>query len=379
MANNNESVQKGQCMNFGNCKKANAKEKIEVNPGNDFICPECESGLIEIKASSANTALKWLIITAIFGLCGYFIVSDGIPFIKRLFSHEDNMKVEQKKEAWYPIIPEDISLDQTVLTFESENESEKLTATIYPDSVMPKNKKIFWRSSNKSVATIDDNGTVTAIAIGKAIISVYTVNGLSANCHVKVGNIIDVTDVEIDKTTLLLSENESEKLSAIVKPEDATIVNVTWSSSDTLVATVDENGIVTAVSIGFASISVISQDGGKIASCELEVQEVNSLVGDSKKSENSQNRSTNAPVSSGAVSVAGGSYSGELRSGQPHGMGTIRYNSRILIDSRDTKKRFAESGQSLTGQFRDGRLLQGRLFDRNGNQIETIIIGGGAY
>jgi len=83
--------------------------------------------------------------------------------------------------------------------------------------------------------------------------------------------------------------------------------------------------------------------------------------------------------SSGTVAVSGGSYSGELKNGVPHGQGTINYNSHSLIDPNDPKQRYAEEGQSITGRFKEGRLLQGKLSDSDGNLIEIIIIGGGAF
>ena len=60
-------------------------------------------------------------------------------------------------------------------------------------------------------------------------------------------------------------------------------------------------------------------------------------------------------------------------------MGTIYYNGHTLIDSRDPKKRYAEAGYTLTGEFYEGRLVQGQLRDEKGNLVERIIIGRGAY
>ncbi|MDR0864195.1 MAG: hypothetical protein LBO74_04590 [Candidatus Symbiothrix sp.] len=77
----------------------------------------------------------------------------------------------------------------------------------------------------------------------------------------------------------------------------------------------------------------------------------------------------------GKVSVSGGSYTGELKEGKPHGQGTLTYNAQILIDERDMKQRYAEKGQHITGQFYNGRLVQGKLFDSDNNHLETIVLG----
>lgn len=58
MAQNNAMVKKGRCLNFGNCNKANTKEIIDINVGEDFVCPECEGELVEVKV----TDTPWILI-----------------------------------------------------------------------------------------------------------------------------------------------------------------------------------------------------------------------------------------------------------------------------------------------------------------------------
>ena len=82
---------------------------------------------------------------------------------------------------------------------------------------------------------------------------------------------VPVTGVTLDKTTLELFTGGSETLTATVQPEDATNKNVTWSSSDGAVATVDANGNVTAVAPGTAAITVTTDDGNKTAVCTVTV------------------------------------------------------------------------------------------------------------
>lgn len=79
-----------------------------------------------------------------------------------------------------------------------------------------------------------------------------------------------VTGVTLDKTTLELFTGDTETLTATVAPDNATNKNVTWSTSDANVATV-ENGVVTAVSAGTATITVTTEDGAKTATCTVTV------------------------------------------------------------------------------------------------------------
>ncbi len=81
---------------------------------------------------------------------------------------------------------------------------------------------------------------------------------------------VDVTGVSLDKTTANLDIGGTVKLTATIAPANATNKNVTWSSSNEAVATVD-NGLVTAVSAGNSTITVTTADGSKIATCEVTV------------------------------------------------------------------------------------------------------------
>ena len=253
------------------------------------------------------------------------------------------------------------------LSISIDEATGRLIATILPTDLPEKDKKVTWESSDKLVATVDSNGVVTAVAKGNTVISAHTDNGLSATCYVTVGEVIDaidVTGVTLDKITLSLKKNELEQLTVTVSPEDATNKEVHWSSDNPSVAVVDSTGLVLSVAKGTAHISVTA-NGEKTAICTVMVNDDNDN-GNSNDSSNDSYR--------GTVSVSGGSYTGELKNGKPHGMGTVRYNSRTLIDSRDPKKRYAEAGDYLVGEFYEGRLVQGKL-----NNKETIIIGRGVY
>ena len=94
----------------------------------------------------------------------------------------------------------------------------------------------------------------------------------SAGCKEDKPTIISVEGVTVNKTTVSLMEGESENLFATVTPSNATNTNVSWSSSNSEVATVDGKGLVTAVKAGSATITVITLNGGKAASCLVSVK-----------------------------------------------------------------------------------------------------------
>ena len=159
---------------------------------------------------------------------------------------------------------ESISLNHDAKTFTKAGETLQLTATIYPDSAT--NKTVTWKSSDKTVATVDESGEVTAVGNGTADITATTEDGgKTATCKVTV-EIPELT-LSLDKTELTLTQTEEQqKLTATVSdPEE----KVTWLSSDPFVATVTRDGTVTAIANGTATITASARD--KTASCTVKV------------------------------------------------------------------------------------------------------------
>lgn len=150
--------------------------------------------------------------------------------------------------------------------------NETLTATIAPADAT--NKAVTWSSDKTSVATVN-NGVVTGVAIGQANITVKTADGnFTATCAVTVeaAPIINVSSVSLNKASTTIKVGANETLTATVLPADAANKNVTWSSDKPGVATVN-NGVVTGVAEGTATITVTTEDGGKTATCTVTVQE----------------------------------------------------------------------------------------------------------
>ena len=159
---------------------------------------------------------------------------------------------------------ESISLNHDAKTFTKAGETLQLTATIYPDSAT--NKTVTWKSSDKTVATVDESGLVTAGGNGTANITATTEDGnYPATCKVTV-EIPELT-LSLDKSELTLTQTEEQqKLTATVSdPEE----KVTWLSSDPFVATVTRDGTVTAIANGTATITASA--GDKTVSCTVEV------------------------------------------------------------------------------------------------------------
>lgn len=149
--------------------------------------------------------------------------------------------------------------------------TETLNATIQPADAT--NKAVTWTSNNTGVATVN-NGVVTGVSVGSATITAKTADGgFTATCTVTVEEapIVHPTEVSISKTSINLQIGGSETLTATVTPADANNKNVTWSTSDATMATVDKNGKVTGIKAGNATITATTEDGGKTATCSVTV------------------------------------------------------------------------------------------------------------
>ena len=166
-----------------------------------------------------------------------------------------------------------VTLDNNSLTL-NKGQIVTLTAAIQP--VNATNKSMSWSTSNATVATVDENGTVTAHTAGTAVITVTTEDGLrTAECTITVTPNtlphIPVTGVTLDNNSLTLNKGQIVTLTAAIQPVNATNKSMSWSTSNATVATVDENGTVTAHTAGTAVITVTTEDGLKTAECTITV------------------------------------------------------------------------------------------------------------
>ena len=151
----------------------------------------------------------------------------------------DGVPAGWTNELIYPV--KSVTLNKTSLEMiagSAETGTATLMATVAPEYAS--DKTVFWLTSNEKVATVDDNGKVTAVGSGEAKITA-TAGGKYASCTVKVT--VLVTGITLDKTELDMTiDDEPVTLVAKVTPEGATDKTVTWSSSNDRVATVDANG-----------------------------------------------------------------------------------------------------------------------------------------
>jgi uncharacterized protein YjdB len=156
-----------------------------------------------------------------------------------------------------------VKLNNTSLSLEKGN-TGTLTATVLPDNAT--NNAVTWASSNINVATVDENGKVTGVSAGNATITCTASDGSgqSATCLVTV---TEKSTVKVSSIKLSVKNGGDQTFTLVpaISPSNATNKTLTWTSSNTKVAIVDNNGNVTYVGKGNATITCTATDGSNVS------------------------------------------------------------------------------------------------------------------
>jgi len=157
----------------------------------------------------------------------------------------------------------------TEISFEIEiGKSATLHATLLPDNVTA--TEIHWSSSNPAVVTVSESGEINGVNLGEASVTAADINGISASCIVTVIPLPSITALSIEKN-LEMTVGDEKTLEVSISPEEHTDETLLWRSSNDAVATVN-NGQIVAISEGFVTISVETQDTHRKANCEITVK-----------------------------------------------------------------------------------------------------------
>ena len=289
----------------------------------------------------------------------------------------DGVPAGWTNELVYPV--KSVTLNKTSLEMiagSAETGTVTLTATVAPEYAS--DKTVFWLTSNEKVATVDDNGKVTAVGSGEAKITA-TAGGKYASCTVKVT--VLVAGITLDKTELDMTiDDEPVTLVAKVTPDGATDKTVTWSSSNEKVATVDANGKVKAVGNGEATIT--AKAGDKTATCTVKVTVF--ATGITLDKTNLTMEVVDAPVKLTAKVTPDGAIDGDVSwSSDKTDVATVDANGNVTAVGRGEAKITAKASDysatctvKVTNTVTLSKLDRGVKFTVKNGYILTGILGG---
>lgn len=173
--------------------------------------------------------------------------------------------------------PDDSVQDVTVTpsTLElTEGQTAQLKASVSPADA---SREVEWASQNKDVATVDDSGLVTAVAKGSTKIYARSKSNTDKQgwCEITVNEDPSLKGISLSSDVMTINVGESRTLTVTFTPDYAANKNVSWSSDNPSIAGVSQEGVVTAVAVGQATITATAQDGGHKASCAVTVTDGN--------------------------------------------------------------------------------------------------------
>ena len=201
-------------------------------------------------------------------------LKNGTTNVKAVVQYFDGTKVNLTEKIVVNVKSTGVAINPSTWSFVDKYQSptKKMVAKVQPiDTAF---QDVTWKSSNTKVATVDNSGNVTAVGNGTCKITATTTDGYSSSGSSDVTVDIKAESINLDKTSLDITNlGVKEKLKADVSPSFSTINRpVKWSSSDTNVAKVDNDGNVTPVGNGTCKITATTTDGtNKTASCDVKV------------------------------------------------------------------------------------------------------------
>jgi len=160
----------------------------------------------------------------------------------------------------------DLQIENTTL---QKGERKKLQVTIFPTDAS--SHKVNYISSNPEVATVDDQGNIQAISSGTTTITVKAEEN-SVQSQIEINVYSSVTGISLDQKELYMQIDDTFKINAYIEPDDANNKEIRYESSNSEIATIDENGIITAYKEGVVTITAISDENNAIKNeCKLTV------------------------------------------------------------------------------------------------------------
>ncbi len=345
----------GFCLN-DNCEKCKSKEVQEIPARKEFVCqnPECGKPLRECPPPKKGGKAKLFGIiagvVALLAVACFFIFGNRTPKIESFTIDKDSIILKP-------------------------GQSERINVTIDPKELKP---ELVWQSSEENVATVRD-GVILAKKEGKATVKVFPKDQIeiSAICEVSVVmEDVDMETLDIQEEPIILRPGGHQQLTVKCTPENQN-ETITWSSSDESIVKVIHKGKIEAIKVGEVSIIAKSNRTGIADTAKVIVEGPAEML-DEKATETKTPETKPAvtpapkPTASGSKNLGYATFKGTW----PNDVnGRMVFTSSHVIDSKDPRKRVAEAGDYIIGEWSDGHLVQGIWYGADNTVKGSVIIG----
>ena len=250
---------------------------VDLNAGDTYsvvVYQTTSSGTPKVPVD-VSFSWSWLIGVSSAKTGQSFISSSG-SYWQDVSASGYNCRIKAYTDKRDTTTPADVKVSRITLSASTgltltKGQTQKLTATVAPANAT--NKTVTWKTSDKNVATVSENGLVTAVGGGDATITCTAQDGSGVKATCKVTVTVPVSGIQLSQTSAALTVGDTLTLTKTIYPSDATNQAVTWTSSSDAVASVDSNGKITAKTAGNAVITCKSvSDNSVVGICNVTVK-----------------------------------------------------------------------------------------------------------
>ena len=250
---------------------------VDLNAGDTYSVVVYQTTSSGTPKVPIDVSFSWNWLTGVSSAkTGQSFISSSGSYWQDVSASGYNCRIKAYTDKRDTTTPADVKVSRITLSASTgltltKGQTQKLTATVAPANATKKEVK--WSTSNKNVATVSENGLVTAVGGGDATITCTAKDGSNVKATCKVTVTVPVSGIQLSQTSAALTVGDTLTLTKTIYPSDATNQAVTWTSSSDAVASVDSNGKITAKTAGSAMITCKSvSDNSVVGICNVTVK-----------------------------------------------------------------------------------------------------------
>lgn len=250
---------------------------VDLNAGDTYSVVVYQTTSSGTPKVPIDVSFSWNWLTGVSSAkTGQSFISSSGSYWQDVSASGYNCRIKAYTDKRDTTTPADVKVSRITLSASTglaltKGQTQKLTATVAPANAT--NQAVTWKTSDKNVATVSENGLVTAVGGGDATITCTAKDGSNVKATCKVTVTVPVSGIQLSQTSAALTVGDTLTLTKTIYPSDATNQAVTWTSSSDAVASVDSNGKITAKTAGSAMITCKSvSDNSVVGICNVTVK-----------------------------------------------------------------------------------------------------------